>query len=452
MKSKRKKITKEILDYQPEAVAIGEKSVSYKVRWVLYIIIFFFIIIIGGSLIFHIDRIVVAEGKLLTTSPTIVVQPLNTAVIRSIDVEAGDIVHKNQQLATLDSTFTSADLSQLKKQKIALEANLRRLDAELHNTPFIPLPVEGEDGLLQKQFYLQRQRILAKTKQLHEDQKAVLEAKRKVNLTQRTASKRNLKVLRDVEGTSTMIPQMGPEYRLQLLEAQRARYLAEDEIEHLKMEEELINSELAQIESEWQQFLEERTGQIMEEKIQLHRENDKIQEELNKAERLQELVVLRAPQSGVVLNMAQRSVGSILQQAEPFVTLVPISSTIEVEVQVQAKDIARIRLKDAVRVKLDAYPFQKHGTLQGEVRVISEDAFSFLQNETLHKTENTEKTSAFYKTRIKLLSHDLHNVPDGFKLIPGMTVRSEIKIGKRKIISYFLYPVIRALDESLREP
>ena len=57
-----------------------------------------------------------------------------------------------------------------------------------------------------------------------------------------------------------------------------------------------------------------------------------------------------------------------------------------------------------------------------------------------------------YKARIQLTSKELRNVPTSFRLIPGMTVTAEIKAGERSILSYFLYPLLRGLDESIREP
>jgi len=192
---------------------------------------------------------------------------------------------------------------------------------------------------------------------------------------------------------------------------------------------------------------------LMEQEVQLRNEREKILEELHKATRMHELVSLRAPEKGIVLKMAERSVGSIIQQAEPFITLVPQSSTLEVEVNVESQDIGRIRTGDIARVKLDAFPFQRHDTLPGKVRVISEDAFQRNNPEALlDPAPDKEPMAAFYRTRIALVSSKLRNVPAGFRLMPGMKVRAEIKVGQRSVISYFLYPVIRALDESLREP
>jgi len=453
MKNREKKSTQQILEYQPDAVEIEERPVSGKVRWVLYLILGSLVAVVIGAIIFKVDRIVVAEGKLLTTSPTVVIQSLNTAVVRSIEVRVGDVVEKDQLLATLDSTFASADLSQLSKQQLSLQAQLRRIQSELQNKTFFALPEEGDDGRLQEHLFKQRQIILLRTKQMSKDKIAALEAQCSLNYVKRQGKEKQLKLLRDVEGTAARLPQNGNEYRLRLLEAQKERYLTSGDIENLKAEEKVTINELKQVESEWQRFVEERTGELMEQEVQLHSEQEKVTDEISKAKRLQELVSLRAPQEGIVLNMAERSVGSIIQQAEPFITLVPTGSVIEVEVNVQSKDVARIRIADQVRIKLDAFPFQRHDTLLGEVRMISGDAFQ--QGNPQLKPDmlpSREGGVAFYRTRIRLVSKELRNVPEGFRLMPGMKVRAEIKVGKRKVISYFLYPIIRALDESLREP
>lgn len=444
---------KDILEYQPDAVEIEERPVPGKIRWVLYLIIISLILIVIGAIVFKVDRIVVAEGELITNTPTIVVQSLSTAVIRTIKVQVGDVVEKDQILATLDPTFATADLSQLNKQKVTLGVQIRRINAELDHKPFVAKPNEGEDGKLQEQVLLQRRLILEKNKRTTDDKIAALRAKLALNAVQRRGQEQQHKLLRDVEGTAAKRPQQDEEYRLRLLDAQKARFQASNAIETLQAEALVTRNELRQAESDWQRFVEERKGELMEQEVTLRAELEKVLEELHKAERVHDLISLRAPEKGIVLKMAERSVGSILQQAEPFFILVPYGSVLEAEVNVGSKDIGRIRTGDAVRIKFDAFPFQRHDTLPGTVRVISENAFQRGDPKALLKPEpGQEPSEAFYRTRINLLSTQLRNVPEGFRLIPGMKVRAEIKVGQRSVISYFLYPIIRVLDESLREP
>lgn len=449
----KKRPIDEVLEYQPDAVEIEERPVPGKVRWVLYLLFGSLLAVVIGAIVFQVDRIVVGEGELITTKPTIVIQPLSTAVVRSIDVEVGDTVEKGQVLVTLDPTFASADVSQLSKQRRILGVQIRRIKAELGNVAFSAKPEEGEDGRLQEQLLRQRRLIFAKAKESAEDKSAALEAKLALNLVQRQGQEQQVKLLRDVEGTAAKLPQNGPEYRLKLLDIQQARSQAANAIEGLLAEEQVTRNELRQVRSEWQRFAEEQNGQLLEQEVKLRGELERVVEELSKAQRLHELVSLRAPEKGIVLKIAKRSVGSIIQQAEAFITLVPSDSDLEAEVHVETRDIGRIRTGDVARVKLDAFPFQRHDTLSGAVRVISEDAFPRDgQPEAPDRSTDEKASLAFYKTRIHLQSTTLRNVPEGFRLMPGMKVRAEIKVGRRSVISYFLYPIIRSFDESLREP
>ena len=334
---------------------------------------------------------------------------------------------------------------------------IRRMQAELQGNPFSAKPEEEEDGRLQEQVLVQRLKVVDRNKRLADDKIAALRSKLAQNAVQRQGQEQQLKLLRDVEGTTATKSQTDADYRLRLLEAQKARTQAASTIDNLKAEEQVTINELRQAKSDWQRYLVERDGQLMEQEVQLRNELEKVVEDFNKAKRMNELVVLRSPQKGIVLKIAERSVGSVIQPAEPFVTLVPFGSEIEVEVDVPAKDIGRIRVDDPVRVKLDAFPFQRHDTLPGKVRVISEDAFAGPKQDAQQEpkkepTSEQEPPDAIYRTRISLLSATLRDVPAGFRLMPGMKVRAEIKVGTRSVITYFLYPVIRALDESMREP
>ena len=166
----------------------------------LYVILAAIVALIVGAIVFRVDRIVVAEGELITSAPAIVVQPLNTAVIRSIEARVGDAVEAGQLLATLDATFASADLGQLEKQAHALAAQLRRIEAELGGGEFRARAEEAGDGLLQEQVLRQRRQVVAETRRLNADKVAALEAKLAQNGVQQAGQERQGKVLRDKIG------------------------------------------------------------------------------------------------------------------------------------------------------------------------------------------------------------------------------------------------------------
>jgi HlyD family secretion protein len=155
-------------------------------------------------------------------------------------------------------------------------------------------------------------------------------------------------------------------------------------------------------------------------------------------------VVLTAPVDGVVLDIAKLSPGSIARAAETFFTLVPLQGVMEAEVRIDAADVGYVRLGDPVHLKLDAYPFQKHGTIDGTVRTISEDAF---KRDSVGKTG----TDAYYMSRINMTG-TLGNMTEGARLLPGMTLTAEVVVGQRSVLSYLAWPLTKGMTEAVREP
>jgi len=162
-----------------------------------------------------------------------------------------------------------------------------------------------------------------------------------------------------------------------------------------------------------------------------------------KAELYSQLVEMTVPQDSVVLEIGHISVGSVAKTGEPLVKLVPLNEPIEAEARISPQDVGFIRQGDACKIKIDAFPFQKHGELQGVLKSIGEDTVTdpARQNE-----------GPYYLGRVTLKSTELRKVPEDTRLIPGMSLSAEIVVGQRTVISYILYPMIQMFDESIREP
>lgn len=176
--------------------------------------------------------------------------------------------------------------------------------------------------------------------------------------------------------------------------------------------------------------------------VAVDRDLTSTRKEYDKIAQLIEYVYLRAPCNAVVHEVTSFSPGSAVREAEALITLIPLDGNIELEAQIPPENIGKVKVGAPVRVKLTAYPFQKYGTLDGVVRNISED--------TLEKQE-AGNSIKYYRARITV-SGKLTGVKEDFRLIPGMEVQSEIKCDRRRVIEYILYPLIKALDETAKEP
>ena len=234
--------------------------------------------------------------------------------------------------------------------------------------------------------------------------------------------------------------------RLHLLEARERRLNGQRELDMVGNKEHELKREKSALESEKTAFMKGWRQKAMEDLLSTSRERDSVNEQLQKADKRKQLVSLVAPVDAVVLDMAKLSQGSVVQAAEKMFTLVPLGDTLEAEVSIDAIDIGYIKTGDSAHLKLDAFPFQKHGALQGKVRTLSEDAF---------KREaglNPNASSAYYMSRVTLGTELLRNMPDKTRLLPGMTLSAEIVVGKRSVMSYLLWPMMKAMDEAIREP
>lgn len=201
--------------------------------------------------------------------------------------------------------------------------------------------------------------------------------------------------------------------------------------------------ELQALQAEREAFAQQWLTRIVEDLVARRNDRDGAAEQLVKATKRKDLVQLEAPVDAVVLDIAQRSVGSVVNGAEAIMTLVPLNAELEVEASIDARSFAHIKVGDRATLKLDAYPYQEYGFLEGSVRTISEDAFTNRQD---------ANAAPYYRARIKLEKKTLEKTPENFRLVPGMPLTAEIKIGERSVLAYLLRPILKGLDESMREP
>jgi hemolysin D len=438
----RSAVSRLILEFQSDARVIEEGPVPALARVTLYVLLAFVVVAVGWAALSLVDQVVVARGRLATTASNIVVQPLETSIVRSLDVKAGDVVRKGDRLGTLDQTFTEADVEQLRARLDSLSAQVRRLEAEIEGAPYVMSAARTPDERLQDVITSKRTQQYDARLDAFDRQIARAEAGIATKRADQVALSQRLTVAREVEQMRGTLFQREVGSRIHQLEAQSVRLQIERDLQLSANEILELHQEIARTRADREAFIQDWRQKTAEELVTARREHDGVDKQLDKARRRNALVDLVAPADAVVLEVAQRSIGSVLREAEPLFTLVPLDVPIEAEVSVDARDIGLVRNGAPVRIKLDAYPFQKHGTLEGTVRTITEDSFA--------DKENGGQT--FYRARVALTPGTLRGVSEAYRLIPGMTVAAEIKSGERTVLSYFLYPLMRGLDESIREP
>src|SRR5580704_6029083 len=146
-------VDREAVHFQPDSVMIEERPLPWFARSVVYIVVALVVAAAIWASVSQVDRVVTARGKLITVDPLMTIQPLETAVIRTIEVGVGDYVKAGAVLATLDPTFTQSEETADRERLGSMSAEARRLEAEIYREPFPPPAVD--DPLVAKYVRLQ---------------------------------------------------------------------------------------------------------------------------------------------------------------------------------------------------------------------------------------------------------------------------------------------------------
>jgi hemolysin D len=436
---------KTAIDFLPDADEIERRPLPPMARITVHLLVATLVSFFAWAWISEVDLIVTARGRLVTPLPNIVVQPLETSIVQTIDVRAGQVVRKGDRLATLDPTFAAADGSQLKSKLDSLNTQWASLDAELSGEHMERVGTESPDSKIQSRLAKERQSSYQSQIRRQIESIARLRSSLETARRDEEGQQARVKGLKEMEVmTADLVSkQLAVKSRLldvrdRLMEAERGTELARNRQVEIRRELAALEAEKAAYETGWRQ-------KMLEEMLSVSRERDAVSDQLQKANLRQSRVILTAPADSIVLEVAKLSAGSIVKEAEPFFTLVPISDTLEADVQIDSLDVGFIKIGSVANIKIDAYPFQKHGTLEGALRTISQDAFR-------RDANAPAGMDAYYGGRITLGATKLENMPANAVLLPGMTLTAEILVGKRSVLSYLLWPLTKAAKESIREP
>jgi len=445
-----------ISEFQPDAIEIEERSPAAATRLTLYTVAVLIVAAVVWASLSKVDEIVTAQGKLTTTQPNLVVQPLETSVIREIHVAVGDVVHRGQPLATLDPTFSKADVDALRIRIAALDATIARLEAELGGRDFVASDPANPEDAAQSRLFLQRKGYVEASLNNYDAQIASLQSELQTNTSEEALTAQRLETLRSLEAMRTELWRTESGSKLNLLLTQASRLEVEANLSHMRGDHVDLTHKLEKARAERQVFTEDFRRTALQELADALAKRNSAAEDLKKAELRQHMVVLTTPVDAVVLDIAHRSIGSVLREAETLFSLVPRDAPLQADINVDSRDIGEVAVGQPVRIKFEAFPFQKYGTASGTVRVISEDSLTPETGVNAAgrgpREEAARLSHPYYRVLIDLTDMRLRGLPEAFRMPPGMTLTAEMKVGSRRVISYFLYPLLRGLDESIREP
>lgn len=436
-----------VTEFQSDAIEVEHQTPPRLAHVTLYCVLALIAAAVAWATVSRVDMIVTAQGKLSTTRPNLVVQPLETSVIREIHVKAGDRVNQGDLLATLDPTFSQADFDQLRMKVATFDAAINRLQAELGGYDYIVANPSSADEVLQRKMFLQRKSAFDAQIANYDAQVASAKANLKTAQDEEKVLVERLDTMQAIERMRASLAEKEVGSRLNLLLSRDARLEVESNLARVRGNIADSEHRVDKSRADRQVFAEDFRKTAYQDLVETLSKRDGAAEELKKVELRRNLIVLKAPADAIVLEIASRTIGSVVREAETLFVLVPRDVPLQAEVNVEGRDIGQVSVGQPVRIKFEAFPFQKYGTATGVVRVISQDSFS----PDAKSEPARHATAPYYRVLIDLTDTHLRLPQERLQLIPGMAVTAELKVGRRSVISYFLYPLLRGLDESIRE-
>ena len=441
---------REVRLFQSETAEILESAEANRAYRTVYVLTLVFLGLVLTAFCVRVDRVINSvSGQIVTIAPTVVLGAFDQSIIKTIDVREGDPVKKGQLLATLDPTFTTADVSSLRSQIASYTAEVARCQAELAQQPF-DMPSSGDSVAntfiaAQREYFLQRKAQFDAQVRSYNDQIAQYQsALAKIQNDEARYGDR-AKVSREIEQMRATLAAAQIGSRLNLLAATDQKLEIERALDFDKNSAIEDQHQIDAVKSTRDAYVQQWNAQVSQELVSASASRDTALEQLNKATKLQDLVKIEAPEDSMVLRIAKLSPRSVLNGSNPLFYLAPLRSPLEAEVHVLARDIGFIRVGDRTTIKLDAYNFVDHGTVEGKIRAISEGAFTEDDN-----AGGTVK-QAYYKVFVTLDPITLRDVPPDFRLLPGITLTADIHIGTHSLFDYLFSGVVRGYGGPMRE-
>jgi hemolysin D len=355
-------------------------------------------------------------------------------------------VKKGQLLIELDATIAAADTQryahdlvvarlQILRARALLTALNTNLTPIIHRELNIPFKnwQEAQDqvrGLFQE-YQARKNRIHSDLEKHQAELNTIEETIRKINHTLPYAQKRaqDFKDLSDKNFVS----------RHAWMEKDQIRLEQEADLAMQRSRSQEMRAAVKETQAQLQSLTTELRRQMLDAISEGTQKFVILQQELVKTTSRQHLMQLRAPIDGTVQQLVVNTIGGVVTPAQPLMLIVPDHHPIEIEALLENKDIGFVKKDQNAEIKIETFPYTRYGTIKGKVAHISQDAI------------NDEKRGLTYLVHIQPERNKIQVDEKSVALSPGMVVSVEIKTGSRRVIEYFLNPLMQYANESLRE-
>ena len=430
---KKEKI-KDIHEFHPLNVEIEDRPINPLGRAILWIVVSIMTFGVLWLIFAKIDVVVSARGQVIPTGEIKILQPIETGVISKINIKEGDYITKGQVLMQIDPSVTETSLDTKERNLDVLNLQITRLEALINNKPLF-LNSNLNEAKEEEKLYLVQKNSLEEGLSRYEMKLAQTKSQYQSSLSDK--SRLSMLLLKDEERLRKLETVLDIIARKDYEDLQK-NILNEKEQENMasfKVDE--SKKRIIEIEQEKNSFISEFKDTKYQELLNLKKELRNLQSEINVIKFQNQKQSIISPTDGYVAKLMINTIGGVVTPAEKLISIVPKDSPLIVKVNVLNQDIGFVKNDMNSKIKIDTFSFQKYGFFEG--KIINVGNFSI----------DDEKLGPVYEVKIEPNGKTLNVEGKERYLEAGMSVTAEIKVGKRRVIEFFIYPIIQYLDEGL---
>ncbi len=428
-------------EFLPAVLEIQQAPPSPIGRAILWTIMAVFASAVLWANLGWIDIVATAQGKIIPSGYSKVIQPYEAGVIAAIHVQNGQLVKRGDVLIELDPTLNRADHDRASNEYRAAKVEAARLRALIAGRSIFEAPPDGDPQYILLQRQLLRDQVAeyqaraASAKHLIDQRKAGLDQ------TRENISRLEATVPMEAERADAYKRLLDHEAvtKMDFLQAEGQRIDKTQELAGQRKKLMQDQSAFAESEKNYRALVSEFQQSKQMELSTIDTKVASLVQEVTKAGQKADFQRLTSPIDGVVQQVAVHTVGGVVTPAQELLIVVPQDHPVEVEAQVENKDVGFVKNGQVVEIKVETFPFTLYGTIPGTVVSVSDDSAPI------------EKVGLVYPTRVSIDRSTMQVEGKQVNLSPGMAVTVEIKTGQRRVIEYLLSPLLKSIKESLRE-
>lgn len=405
-------------EFLPGTLSIQEHPDSPTQKLTSRLLMLLVFLALLWSVFGKLDIVVNASGKIVSSSRTKSIIPVETASVKAIHVNEGQHVLAGELLIELDSSSSDTEFEKAAASAAQAKLQIGRAQSLIDAIRQHHAPVLAHINEVQSAQLLEANQQLQTEYLNYTAQKDQFEAS-----------------FRHYSALLPLVTRRAADYHALLSNG--------DVAYHSWIEKEQERIELAGKITEAKNQITALKEKTLKDTYDVLQEGNRVlsasKEDMIRNAQRSHLLKLTSPVDGTVQQLVAHTIGAAVPAAQPLMQIVPSDNQVEIEAFMENKDIGFVHEGQNAAVKIDAFDYSKYGSLQGVIKHVSRDAIQ------------DEKRGLLYGLKVVL---DKNNLVVNSKTVPlsaGMSVAVEIKTGERRVIEYVLSPLQKTSHEALNE-